>query len=103
MRLPPYGKSVDSSNDPVWVVAGYFSQAIDHLKHRYPNQMGIFLWDDPQNYSWPVKGRDVVILCWLYFNDEYIERLIYALFLAGAAHIALVTPSGKTVNHRRSL
>lgn len=86
-KLPPYGSTITSTDQTINIFAGFSKQVYPHVKHYYPDTVGIFLFDDPQNYRWPVNGREVIVFCWLYPNDEYLERLAYTLSLNGAEKI----------------
>ena len=102
-KLPPYGRSVAGDEDVLWVFAGFFEQAIQYLKHRHSGTMGIYLWEDPQNYRWPVKDREVIVFCWLDPKDPYLKDLALALFSYGAKNVYIRNVQfAQQINYRRS-
>lgn len=102
-KLPPYGRTIDQTQDTIWVFAGWQSQVYPYVRHYSRNTIGIFLWEDPQNYRWPVANRDVIVFCWLAYNDEYMERLAYTLGLNGANEVAVYSiPTHEQIIYTRS-
>ena len=95
-RLPPYGKSLTNSQTPVWVFAGEKRHIFKYVRHFSPDTLAIYYWDDPENYRWPVQGRQVFIMCYYHVDElckeylkdhNYLERLALSLFLGGAQDI----------------
>lgn len=87
MRLPPYGSTIDRSQDTIHIFVGFHNQVFPHVRHRYRNTCGLFLFDDSQNYRWPVQSREIILFYWLAPNDEWIERTVLSLLRNGAKYI----------------
>jgi hypothetical protein len=107
-KLPPYGKSIDKSNDTIWIWAGHRSRVYDMVKVWGKNTCAFFTWTDPQEFYWPVKGRRVAIVHFMAPKDPWIDQIAFSLYLAKASQIAAIQyrPNGHligeesiTINH----
>lgn len=88
--LPPYGRTVHpQATSQVYIFAGWHHQVQPYLGYHAHNTIGLFLFDDPYSYTWPVADRDCLVFCWFKPDDVYMERLAYCLFQHGAARVAV--------------
>ena len=101
-KLPPYGRSVIPDGH-IYVFAGYHHQAEPYLKHKAPNTIGFFPWEDSESYFWPVEDREIILCHWLLPDDDWIQDLLVTLYFSGCKIIATYCfPQCSTRLYKRS-
>lgn len=85
--MPPYARRWRPGTEhlAVWVYIGDWDRAGRESAAGWP----VLVCDqDPATYTWPVRGRDMVIMCSTQTADDTLSRLADCLIRAGAATIA---------------
>lgn len=98
-RLPPYGRSIDQSSNTITIWAGHKRRVYEMVKAWGPNTLAFFTWSDPQEYLWPVKGRNVLIVHFMAPGDEWIDRIAVSLHRSKADQVVAVQwrPNGHVI------
>lgn len=98
-KLPPYGRSIDNSQDTIFIWAGFKRIVYQYVKAWGKNTLAFFPWVDSQSFYWPVSNRNVVIVHFMADGDEWIDRLALSLHLAGASQVVAIKyrPHGDSI------
>jgi hypothetical protein len=91
MRLPPYGKSIDQSKDTVWLWAGEKTRVHQTVRTFGKNTLAFYAPDEPADYVWFVKNRDVALVHFFEPGNFWVRQIILSLLKAGASRVAEIS------------
>ena len=91
MKLPPYGKSIDRSNDIIWLWAGEKSRVHQSVKTFSKNTVAFYPPQDPKEYIFFVKNRDVVLIHFFEPQNFWVKQIILSLLKASASRVAEIS------------
>src|SRR5580692_5803083 len=102
MRLPPYGRSIDSSQDLIWIWAGHERRVYEMVKVWGKNTLAFFPYINPKEFKWPVSGRDILIVSFMAPQDICIKRLAHSLLTSNASRVVelMWRPDGHIIGEK---
>jgi len=112
MKLPPYGKPIKAllqtgivpKND-IYIYVGEY--AWDKGKKSYKTKPDRTLilppTDSPQQYEWPVKGCDIIIIETSQLPNELLEDIVYVLFIYGAKQVITISKDLRNTFYEKDL
>ena len=108
-KIPPFGNRLRSDivlrkrnkKYSVWVVCG--SKAWDKATNRvisHPYTLCLPPWLDPNEYRWPVKDCEIMLLDSGCSDEAYLDLIAHTLFSSGAKSITAINAMCETIFYR---
>ena len=91
VKIPPYGKSIDHSTDTVWLWAGEKIRVHQTVRTFARNTIAFYAPQDPTEYVWFVKNRDVILVHFFEPRNFWVRQVILSLLKAGAPRVAEIS------------
>jgi len=91
MKLPPFGKRLDANSREIWVYFG--TEAWNAARYRNKRKLPVLLLPpdrDPQNFRWPVAGKEVLLIQQGQHDILKIPSLANLFFAYGATVVRCV-------------